>query len=167
MPANRFGHCGLEQNSPIGLSRAFSSATLVKRPRSRLHLSPRQPWTVIAPPFPAHGTPKGSPKYRRLAAAVPPFIVCECRSPFSLSFCSPPSPATQQKNGTTSKTFDPMYCCWLSPQLRSDMYTATRRFALFPSHNSWHQLLRSPSLAALSSFILATRFLNSTYWHFS
>ena len=29
------------------------------------------------------------------------------------------------------------------------------------------QLLRAPPLAALSSSILATRFLNSTYWHFS
>lgn len=113
-------------------ARAFSSA---KSPRTRLHLSPRQPWTVIASPFPGHGTPKGSPEYRRLAEAVPLFVVCECRSPSSFFFVPPPSPATQQKNGTTSKTFDPMYCCCLSPQLRSDMYTATRRFALFPSHN--------------------------------
>jgi len=29
------------------------------------------------------------------------------------------------------------------------------------------QLLRAPSLAARSSSILATRFLNSSYWHFS
>ena len=29
------------------------------------------------------------------------------------------------------------------------------------------QLLRAPPFASLSSFILATRFLNSSYWHFS
>ena len=32
---------------------------------------------------------------------------------------------------------------------------------------AWTQLLLSPPLASRSSFILATRFLNSTYWHFS
>jgi hypothetical protein len=37
----------------------------------------------------------------------------------------------------------------------------------YVQHCCFLQLLRAPPLAARSSFILATRFLNSRYWHFS
>lgn len=115
---------------------AFSPATLGKSPRTRLDLSSRQPWTVIPSPFPGHGNSKGSPKYCRLAPAVPSFIVRECRFPSSSAFVPPPSPATQQKNGTTSKTFDPMYCCCLSPQAAFRYVHGDAAVCLVSPHNS-------------------------------
>ena len=67
------------------------------------------------------------------------------------------------------QVFDAVYCrlpILASTAFLPHMYTASFSPARHPARLA-AQLLRAPPFFALSSSILATRFLNSRYWHFS
>jgi len=65
----------------------------------------------------------------------------------------------------------PMVCLHVSLKQKEDNGQAVCKSMFLPSpyvqYQNYPQLLLSPPLAALSSSIFATRFLNSSYWHFS
>lgn len=67
------------------------------------------------------------------------------------------------ESAASFKSCIPIAC----PILTSYIYISRQSVCSTTHSKTQNQLLLSPPLASRSSFILATRFLNSSYWHFS